>query len=251
MAYEASLAECAKAASWARAVRLLDLMNARNLPRERVAWTSAAAACGKAGRVVESLAIAEAMEKKGIRPDQAVYHSVLEACDAQGDAMRMAQLLDKMSTQGIMPNVVTYHKVLVPLVQAGLMEEAMQLYRQASKMGVFNLWSVRGRFVDLEDIPIEVAQLAIRDIVEDKADQMVGTKAGKGGFFVLTGPAKKTSAHKQQAILSILRECGLKARVDPAKFGRLRVRFGGLQRLGQQRQMAGEFSGFEEGDTDD
>lgn len=239
LAFEQAMEEYAEAGSWSRALQLLDLMDSKSVSRTPRAWMSAATACAKSGCWAEALGLFQAMDKVKVLPDHAFYNTAIDACQEQGAYIQAAQLLAEMRQRGLPPNSDTYIKVISMLARGGQLQEAKALYDEANIQGLFTVWTNRARFLDLQDLPVEVAEVAIRSAVEERAEATLRGTAGKGGFYVLTGAANKRTAYKQQAVLRVMRdEYGLKVRIDPAKFGRMQVRGTELQRLGQEREMA-------------
>lgn len=242
LSYEGNLKECEDGA-WSRALELLNIMGSRGIRRTRHAWASATAACARAGRWEEAAGLLQAMGVANVPPDHIAYSNAIEACEEHGAYQHAARLLIEMKQRGLPPNLDAYAKVLRLLVQGGRPQEAAALYQEANNQGLFSVWTNRARFLDLQELSAEVAEVVVRFAVEERAKAMVGGKAGRGGFYVLTGPANKKTAFKQQAVLRVMREeFGLKVRVDPAKFGRMQVRGTELQRVGNERLMASAHS---------
>lgn len=243
LAFEQAMEEYAEAGSWSRALQLLDLMESKSVSRTPHAWMSAATACAKSGCWAEALGLFQAMDKMRVLPDHAFYNTAIDACQEQGAYIEAAQLLAEMRQRGLPPNSDTYIKVISMLARGGELQKAKALYEEANIQGLFTVWTNRARFLDLQELPVEVAEVAIRLAVEERAQATLRGTAGKGGFYVLTGAANKRTAYKQQAVLRVMRdEYGLKVRVDPAKFGRMQVKGTELQRLGQEREMAAIYS---------
>jgi len=244
LAYEADLKTCEDAGNWSHALDLLGFMRSDGVKVSRRAWTSGMGACARGGRWAEALRLMADMDKAREPPDHTAYNAAIEACGEQGAHQQAGQLMLEMRQRGLQPQMDTYARLLRVLVQNGMTEDARSLYQEASTHGFFDVWVNRGRFLDLQEFPIEVAEVILRFAVEERADEMARRgKAGKGGFYVLTGQAHKSTAYKQQAVLRIMREeFGLKVRVDPARFGRVQVRGMELKRIGEERQRAEMYS---------
>uniref|UniRef100_A0A7S4V8N9 Pentacotripeptide-repeat region of PRORP domain-containing protein n=1 Tax=Alexandrium monilatum TaxID=311494 RepID=A0A7S4V8N9_9DINO len=238
--YERDLADCEERGDWARALELLGWMATDRVQRARRAWASAAGACARAGRWVEATRLLEDMDEARVPADHGAFSAAIEACEEQGAHEHATKLMLDMGRRGLPAQLDTYSKYLRVLVQNGRVEDARALYAEANTLGLFSVWVNRGRFLDLQEVPIEVAEVVLRFAVEERADTMVRQgKAGKGGFYVLTGQANKATAFKQQAVIRVMREeFGLKIRVDPARFGRVQVRGTELRRIGEERLRA-------------
>lgn len=235
LAYEKALEECIGTKNYKRALNLLDLMAFRGLERRREAWTNAVKTCGKAGRPEEAQQLLRSMRGAGHTPDHHAYHCTVEACKLKGDPKTALSLLREMREEGFPPNGPTYTQVITALVQGGYREEARDLYFEAQEQGMYHVWGKDHRFLDLQELNIPMARVAMRAAIEERS---VVQKAGRGGFYVLTGPANKRDAQKQAAILSVIRsEFGLKVRVDPSKFGRVLIKGDQLKRLGLEKEM--------------
>lgn len=241
---EAEMRDYAEDGDWNRALGLIDDMAAKGIEQGPAIWTGALKACAKAGRWQEATGLLEAMGKARAGPDHGAFLLAIEACDGQGVPEHSLQLMQQMNLRGLQPNINMYMKALTQLVQSGKRLRAQEIYREANERGLISVWHQRGRFLDIRDMPIEVAQLIVRFAVEERAQMMVGTTAGRGGFYIITGPANKKTAFLQQAIVQVLRdEYGLKVQVDPARFGRVRIRGGELKQLALEREFSDTYSG--------
>lgn len=232
---EAELRGCAEDGEVPRAMSLLEEFKEDRFYLGPRHFLQALQACEVAGSYEDAGQLLKDMEKARKGPDHEAYHAAIASCAGQGeDAARYSlQLFDEMQQRGLMPNLVTYNRIITALVKNGFHDDAKDKFQDATRLGYMECFTNRARFLDVQDLTIEVAELVVRLAVEDRAKMMVKRKAGKGGFYVLTGPANKRTALKQQAILRVLREeYGLKVRVDPAKFGRVIIRGTELQELG-------------------
>eukprot|EP00929_Paragymnodinium_shiwhaense_P003650 TRINITY_DN104240_c0_g1_i1.p1 TRINITY_DN104240_c0_g1~~TRINITY_DN104240_c0_g1_i1.p1 ORF type:complete len:383 (-),score=98.89 TRINITY_DN104240_c0_g1_i1:186-1334(-) len=250
-AYESSLEECAAEGDYTRAMGLIDDMRERGIWRTLPIWHGVLKACAEAGKAQEAANLITEMNEEGkVAPDHIALHAMLDAlirgcengdayCNGDEGMAKMQHVFSEMPLRGMLPNVLTYMKGVTYLAKAHRDEEALEMYQLASKEGHFELFTNRGRFLDLQDVPLEVAMIAVRDAVEKRSSMMATTgKAGREGFYVLTGQATKKAAYKQQAVMSVLQEeFGLKLRLDPIKFGRLLVRGEELKRVGMEREL--------------
>jgi len=240
LAYEGALKECAVSGNGRRAEQLLGIMAVRGVQRRRLAWTDAVQACAKAGMWDKATGLLDSMRLAGARPDHAAYNAAIEACEEQGMAFQAAKLLRTMRKEGFPPNVVSYTKVISMLASEGHSSAAAKLLSQAQAQGILDVWTTAGRFLDCQEIPTEVTEVVVRQAVQKRAWELRYRKAGKGGFYVLTGFATRSTAQKQNAVLRILREeFGLKVRVDPVQLGRCHVKGDELKALGKEWELAG------------
>lgn len=238
---EVELQGCAPAGAWECAGQLLERLRNRSLPIRRQSWNFALKAAAMAGRWEVASALLDTMGEATMPPDHTAYHAAIEACEGEAASQQVLKLVRVMLASGLSPNMVTYLKVLTKLLQQGLNDEAQELFLEAYEKGFLQMWTDRGRILDVQELPIEVAEVAVRYAVEERAEGTLGSTAGKGGFYVTTGPGfNKATNTKQDAVLRVLRqEYGLKVRVDPAVNGRVKVRGTELQQLAQERGMGG------------
>jgi len=146
-------------------------------------------------------------------------------------------LLQEMKRRALMPTLDIYTQVLMVLLKSGCQKEAQEFYEEAQAQHLFSVWSKKGHNLNVQELPVEVAEMVVRAAIVERSQST--RKAGKGGFCVLTGPASKSTAFKQKAVLKVMREeYGLKVRVDPAKFGRVTVKADELKRLCIERAVA-------------
>jgi len=228
---EQALIKCAQEGQGEEALRLLGELEAYGRP-SRENWNTAVEACAKQGLQSEAIELLERMDKVRIPPDHVAYHSAIEACRSSNEGLR---LLREMRDRGLPPNMFSYKAAITLLAEKGQKEEATSLWREAEAQGLFPVWKNAGRNLDVTEYPIPMAEIIVRCAVEDRATWLAKSKAGKGDFWVLTGSATKPTSQKQQAVVRVMREeYGLKVRVEPALFGRCRVRGDELKRLGQE-----------------
>lgn len=233
---ESELLSCARAGEVPRALSLLEELKEAGV-ETRKHFMLALQACATSGQYEDASGLLYQLEKARLGPDHDAYHYAIDACGIPGEeAGRYAfGLWDEMQKRGLGPNLVTYNRIITTLVRTGMLKEAEEKFNEAVNLGYMDLFTNRGRFLDVQDVSIEVAELAVRLAVLDRAKMHAVRTAGKGGFYVLTGPANKNTAVKQQAILRVLKEeFGLKVRVDPAKFGRINIRGAQVQELGRE-----------------
>ncbi|CAE8595348.1 unnamed protein product, partial [Polarella glacialis] len=228
---------------WEEAVAHLKVMEAEGVPRVLAVWKFAVKACSQAGQWQEATRLLNAMfdAKERVAPDHSCFHAAMDACEVEGKMQPEAllhprELLKQMQLRGLMPTAFSYAKVLKMFMDSGNRKEAEALYAEVTRQGLLSVWHNGGNILDLQDVDIAVAQVVIRFAVEERASNIARARAGRGGFVVITGKSSKSEAHKQHAVIRIMKEeYGLKVRVDPAKFGRLRVRTEELERLGKER----------------
>jgi len=233
--YRTTLKQLAEDGDWERASQVMNDMRSEGLKDDR-SMVHALEASGKARRWQEASDILEAMKKDRLAPDHRAYHAALEACDGQGVPEFAISLMQQMQQRGLPMNAISYAQVLKTLVQAGDQKRASKMYQEASDQGLFRIWT-GSTILDVREYPIEVAEIIVRFAVEERANAVASAKAGKGGFRVITGPSNKREAYKQRAVIKVLEEeYGLKVRVDPAKLGKVSVRFEELKRLGGEMQ---------------
>jgi len=239
---EAELEECAERGTWDEALALLEELDSRGLQQTSRAWNFAASAIAMQGPWEQAVALLAKMQTDPrVRPNHETYRAVLEACeqDAMATHHQVDKLLMSLKSEGLMPMLTHYVQAISTLAKAGQLEQAIRLYQEASSFGLFNVWVDRGRSMDMRELPIDVCEVILRSELEKRAVWNAQRKAGRGGFYVLTGMATKKSATKQQALVRIMQEeYRLKVRVDPAKFGRFLVKNDELVRTG--REMASE-----------
>ncbi|CAJ1389130.1 unnamed protein product [Effrenium voratum] len=149
-------------------------------------------------------------------------------------------LFEEMKKRAMLPTQETYTKVLHSFILQENEKRARQVYRKAFREGMLNCYSNRGVNLAIYDYPIDVATFILRVAVIDRAGELVGRKAGKTTMHVLTrkpGVPKYQDAQLETMALSILRdEFGLKAKLEPSDFGRIRLRGSELERFGRERR---------------
>lgn len=234
---EDDLQDCAEKGNWEQALTVLEDLNSRGLDRTTRAWTFAATACAMQGQWEQAVALLTSMENATVKPNHKTFHSVLEACeqDFMGAHHQVNELMMGLRRNGLLPQLVHYVKAIGILAKVQQFEKATEYYEEASQLGLFDVWVDRGRSLDVRELPTEVAEVVLRAELEKRAVWNAGGKAGKGGFYVLTGSSAKATAFKQRALVRIMKEeYGLKVRIEPAKFGRFLVKNDELVRAGRE-----------------
>jgi len=234
---ELDLMECEENGDWLGAQDILEDMVARNVTRRRQAWQSSMNAHAKAGRWEDAARLLEEMERAGVQPDQEAFHAALEACEGQNAPHQAAKLYQEMKERGFNPTVITYIKVVSLLSAAGRKEEAMKVYVEAREKGFLWPWIQNGQFLDLREYAAPLSEVIIRAACMERATEVW---AGRGGFHVQLGTQSADDSKLRVAKKVIQDEFGLKVRIDPKRFGHMRVAGGELKRLAQERILSGK-----------
>eukprot|EP00403_Amphidinium_massartii_P024307 CAMPEP_0178391516 /NCGR_PEP_ID=MMETSP0689_2-20121128/11205_1 /TAXON_ID=160604 /ORGANISM="Amphidinium massartii, Strain CS-259" /LENGTH=324 /DNA_ID=CAMNT_0020012065 /DNA_START=274 /DNA_END=1246 /DNA_ORIENTATION=+ len=178
----------------------------------------------------EASSLLKEMSEAGVPPDTTAHTSAIRACEgvAPGKAI---DLLRAAVPRGMMPTIPPFFAAIEVLVSAERHDEAKDLLDEMQRFGLLQLWK-ESYLLDLTEVSTPVAKVAIRGAVEQFSANIARRKAGKGSMTVLTGGATRSEAHKQRAVVQVLRsEFGFKVRADPPKIGRLYIRYTDLQEL--------------------
>mmetsp|Transcript_26625 Transcript_26625/g.51269 ORF Transcript_26625/g.51269 Transcript_26625/m.51269 type:complete len:388 (+) Transcript_26625:83-1246(+) len=251
LAVEEELEECAARGRWERSLALLEDLHSRRLKRTIRAWNFAANACAMEGQWRQAFSLLSTMENATVKPDHMTFRSVLEACDLDfvNSHHQVDGLMMDIKRHGFLPVLDHYEKAISVMAKAKQLDQATAYYEEASKFGLFNVWSEKGRSLDVRELPTQVAEVVLRSELEKRAVWNAGGKAGRGGFNVLTGGSAKSTALKQKALVRIMEEeYGLKVRLEPAKFGRCLVKNDELVRAGREvAEQTGDAKGVRSG----
>ncbi|CAJ1363343.1 unnamed protein product [Effrenium voratum] len=237
----------------AEARELMQEMKQKDLPLAMKVWHGALGVSANATDWQEAKKLLEEMEAEGLTPDHAAYHLAMDAGEGSGGKTtwwsgfilgapidHAESLFEEMKKRAMLPTQETYTKVLHSFILQENEKRARQVYRKAFREGMLNCYSNRGVNLAIYDYPIDVATFILRVAVIDRAGELVGRKAGKTTMHVLTrkpGVPKYQDAQLETMALSILRdEFGLKAKLEPSDFGRIRLRGSELERFGRERR---------------
>lgn len=98
------------------------------LVRDTICWTGMIVGCGQNGRSWNAISLFDEMIRTGLKPNEVTFAGVLAACRHAGlvqDAMRIFKSME--SEHGLCPHYEHYYSVVDLLGRAGLFEEALEL----------------------------------------------------------------------------------------------------------------------------
>lgn len=219
--------------------KLLREMREKDLPPVMYAYHSALAVCANATAWQDAKELLQEMEKDRLTPDHTAYHFTMDAGRVpSGAPVDFAEgLFKEMQMRGMMPTSDSYTKVILAYLQQGNEKAAENFFREAVRQGLLQIWTNGGVFLQLYDYPTEVAVFILRLAISDRAKDLVGRKAGKRTIHVLTRQPEMPRNLPGQGLLEstvmgVLAEFGIKGRVEPSDFGRIRIRGEELERYG-------------------
>ena len=199
--------------------------------------------CANATAWQEAKEVLKEMEQERLGPDHTSYHLAMDAAGrGSGAPSDFAEgLFKEMQMRGMMPTSDTYTKVIHSYLHQGNEKSAGDFYREAARQGLLQIWTNGGVFLQLYDFPTDVALFLLRLSIVDRANQLVGRKAGKRTIHVLTKEPEMPANPPGQGlleshVLGVLKEYGIKGRVEPSDFGRVRIRGEELERFGCEMQ---------------
>ncbi|CAK0908658.1 unnamed protein product, partial [Prorocentrum cordatum] len=151
--------------------------------------------------------------------EQVAWHRVIGICGKCGLWEKVLSLFHSTREQ-MMTDAGTYRIVSMALTDAGRREDAETFFADAVRQGLCPDWRILPDLIDLHDLPVEVAKLAVRMSVRElQRDQRLNIITGKGKHSL------REEALIRPAVLSMLQEDpDFRVTVNDADPGRLLVR---------------------------
>ncbi|KAI4388063.1 hypothetical protein MLD38_000432 [Melastoma candidum] len=98
------------------------------LVRDTVCWTGIIVGCGQNGRSRDAIILFDEMISTGLKPNEVTFAGVLAACRHAGLVQEAIRIFKSMESEhGLCPHYEHYYSVVDLLGQAGLFEDALEL----------------------------------------------------------------------------------------------------------------------------
>lgn len=138
------------------------------------------AACAELHQWQPAVKLINSLKQDGSEPELVAYSAAMRACASEGEWTEVLQLHEDAIASGKGPFGV---EILLPTVAAmselGFVDDAVSLYREATREGRLRLWRQRRlgtgpSVIDARELPQQVLGVALRAAIEDVSEALQG-----------------------------------------------------------------------------
>ncbi|CAL1173887.1 unnamed protein product [Cladocopium goreaui] len=158
-AYNAAISACEKKGNWQAALRLLDQMVTDEIEPTEVTYSAAITSCEKADRPQLSLGLLESALQNAVPAGETCFNPAILVCSRNSFWPQALLLFEDLPKRSLPQSDISFNAVLDGL---GNSDTGVKIFRRALKMGIYPKLLTKTKWLDLHDLSVGPAILAIR-----------------------------------------------------------------------------------------